>query len=401
MANHGRDFLKVLYQQKWLIIAFTCFVFTPSMIRYFDAPTHHYESETSYEQPAKVILDTTAHTGEESAVRLSPEAQEILRRIKALTPTFPAPPTHILASPGSEALPVRLIGVDLKQRSTRLDKENLRLNGKLRLKVTGYWLSPVMPLESTIPADIRLWSHNSRITKSQEITVGPIDGEESWMPGQVYKQEYQINLKPISSVFSGNIHMTVNLLSRKNGKFVPNPLQSLSLYLSPNVGRGRVEPSVLQAAVGETPRDLSVSFRLGNGAEHKVPIPARWQKGNARIAVVSAFGFGSVDQGEQVCEVVVETKSGQHTWELTSGVETAQADYDYYPAGTLDHDKIQIVESTDSEYLSELGQPFRKHKYIGFLEVPETLGTIKSITFNSESSVIYEVFDVLLLPASS
>ncbi len=367
------------------------------------AQTTAYAQESVTEITVDALQDESsdgpAAVEEEKKVPVRPGAKEILATLEALAPTFPAPRIDILASLESETLPVRLIGVDLTQHGTRLGKEGPRLDGKLGLKVTGYWLPLIMPLESTVPADIRLWSHDSRITKSQEIGVGPVAGEDSWIPGQVYKQNYEIELMPISSVFSGKCHMTISLLSLKGGKIISSPLQYLSLYLSPNVGRGRVHPRNLQAAVGASPHDLSVSFRLGHGAEHEVDIPAAWQKDNARIAVISAFGFGNVAQGDPVCEVVAKTESGgKHTWALASGIATARADYDFYSEGNLNHKKVQVVESADAEYLDMSGGPFRKHKFIGFLEVPQTLGAIKSLTFRSQSSVIFDVFDVVLLP---
>ena len=82
---------------------------------------------------------------------------------------------------------------------------------------------------------------------------------------------------------------------------------------------------------------------------------------------------------------------------LNCGESTAKSDYDFYPPGHWEHQKIAVLDSTQSGYLGANDTPFMHHKYGGVLTLPGGAATISALRFYMDSPVILDVYDVVLI----
>lgn len=327
--------------------------------------------------------------------------KKISERLEDFTPVFKAPHRGLFDPPEAKPQIVRLLGLDFAQDGESFSAGLIRIDSSSSLEITGYWLPTFTSLELPIPVSVHFWSHDCRFTRVVEISVGPASSEEPWLPGAVYKQTYTIRLDEISQTINGKCHMTVSLLSQKNSERAPVTLQYLVIYLSPNIRAGRIVTRNLKAnsTFGDSFRDLSLSFRLGYLAEHTINIPKEFQSGNVKVALISAFSYGSIPQDNPVCNVIATAENGQdHTWILKSGVDTARADYDAARPGTQNHEKVSAFESSDADFLDYAGMTFKRYKYLCILEVPEEIDPIVSLKFRSINQYLFEIYDVVLIP---
>ncbi|HPG66006.1 MAG TPA: hypothetical protein PLO37_04100 [Candidatus Hydrogenedentes bacterium] len=355
--------------------------------------------------PAVVCVAMSVHAGVAKADDLPAETgrvpvaapESVGDRLATLEPRFPAPLLEAFAAPAEEPLPIRLLGVDLVQQHALLERETPRVVSGPPLEIVAYW-SPNTDLGTGLSLAVRFSSRDGKITRSHDFSVGPGKGERPWCVGVVYKQSYAIDTVPLGMAFSGLIYVTLNFPSPNTAGVALTPLQSIEADLAPTVGKAKVAASRYPEFFGKDARSLSTSFRLGLRASVEIPIPAAWQQGVTAIGVVSAFSFGSVKQGQPLCEVVVVSADGHPTTLLLeSGVTTARADYDFNGPEHENHQRIAPIESTEADYLNVAGAPFKKHKYPGILPLPRPLDRASSITFRAAGSVILDVYDVLLL----
>ncbi|HEO70055.1 MAG TPA: hypothetical protein ENN80_02255 [Candidatus Hydrogenedentes bacterium] len=209
-----------------------------------------------------------------------------------------------------------------------------------------------------------------------------------------------MDLEGIARVFSGYSYLTLNFRSPRAGALALTPLLGLPITLTPVIATGRIAADDFALFFGPHALRLDVSFRLGEAAFISLPVPQDAGMDVVAVGVVSAFSYGSVDQGLPLCEVTL--KSGEETVEtlwLESGVTTARADYDFHSHGYEKHEKITVIESIQADYLNVDGVPFMKHKYAALLEVQVPAAHIDAIAFRATSDVILDIYDVALLDA--
>jgi hypothetical protein len=210
--------------------------------------------------------------------------------------------------------------------------------------------------------------------------------------------EYAVDLEPIAQAWSGHGYLMIGLPSRGQKGVLTQPLQCLPVYLSPLVAPSSVSAEVINLAIGRPYQRLNVRFRLGPEAEQTIHIPARKRSAVRRVALVSAFSFGSIRQDEPVCRMTFHSEDGDAaSYMIRSGVTTARADHDFYPPELSNHEKITVLESVDADYRNIEDRPFKKHNYLAFFPLPEDFGPPKRIDFVSVNEYVFEVHEVLLV----
>lgn len=318
---------------------------------------------------------------------------EIQRLVKNVTPTYAAPYPEFAAD--WRPLSLRLLGVDLAQKGASLTEQRPQLDVMFPLNVTCYWLAE-SELSQKKELELKIASHDGNIFKAEEVKTGP--DAIPWNAGSVYQQSFEINLASAAASISGDSMLVLSLFPGQQNLPAPVPLQTVPLYLCPAVGSGRVSARSLSAAIAGDYHDLSASFRLGRNAKLKIPVSGQLLRPIVAIAVVSSFSYGSIPQDGPVCEIIAKGEGGQtHAWTLTSGVDTARCDYDFYAPGSVNHQQAKIVESWDAEYPNLFDKPFKKYKYLAVLPLPDTLTSLVSLEFISKCQVVVDIFDVVLV----
>lgn len=315
------------------------------------------------------------------------------RMVKEFTPTYTAPYSGLTQE--LPAVRLRLLGTDLEQDGKLLSDERPVLDSSLPATITCYWMAEAEVTQKT-PLELKLSTHDGQIFRSVEVKAGP--NAEVWHVGSVYVQKYELQVSAVATVFSGDSLLTLSLFPYQDADIAAVPLQSLPIYLTPYVRAAQVSDRNLNAAVGKDLRSLSVSFRLGRNARHKITVDDQALGATSAIAVVSGFSYGSIPQDEPVCDIVVRFHGGDsETWTMLSGVHTARSDFDFYPPNAANHKKVQIVESWQSEYADTFDRPFQKHKYLALFSVPQSSGKVASIEFVSKISNVIDIFGVALV----
>lgn len=328
-----------------------------------------------------------------AAPAASISAQEAERQLQDITPTFTAPYASFVED--WQPLALRLLGVDLAQNGKLLPGPRPALDSSLPLTVTCYWLAEA-EITQKRGLEIKIVSHDGQIFKAEEVKAGP--DALPWNVGSVYPQNFELSLAPVAAMISGDSVLVLSLFPRLQASTAPVPLQNVPLYLSPSVRPGRVSARSLDVLINGDYHDLSVSFRLGRGASLTIQLPEQTRGPATAIAVVSSVSYGSVQQDEPVCEIVAKSLgANSHTWELLSGVDTARSDFDFYPQGSVNHQKVRIVESWDAEYPDVFDKPFKKHKYFTILPLPKGSRNLVSLDFISKTPFVLDVFDVALV----
>ncbi|MEX2015612.1 MAG: hypothetical protein WD873_03175 [Candidatus Hydrogenedentales bacterium] len=313
-------------------------------------------------------------------------------------PAIPAPPVHVFATPFQAAPPLRLEGIAFIQDDQVVTEAPVRLRGTAPLAVDTYWVAPVTACAVQVPITLQFWSANGLISVETDASIGPVDGEEPWPPGSMRKQRIEVDFAPVARVISGDAALTVSIVEQDSENVVLHPLLFQPLHITPSIGARQVGLQNLELRVGRPFHDMSLSFRLGAGAETTLDVPARMQRNVDQIGVVSAFSYGNLPQNRGMFELTAADASGeQFSWTARSGVEIARIDYDFYPTGTLDHTRLTPLESWTADYLNAGGQSFSKHKYLALFTVPENF-TVASLTFRSLNPYVVDVYDVVLVP---
>jgi hypothetical protein len=318
--------------------------------------------------------------------------------LQSIKPTIPAPLLRVFESGATSALPVRLLGIDLEQAGNRLRNTSDRISMEAPLVLIAYW-EPTQPTSNRFPWTVRITSHDGKIARNFDFSGGPGDAGHAWQAGCVYKQHVRIDLLDTARAFNGKSHLTVNFASSAGAGSVLTPLQAVPIDLLPVISKRDVNSADVRQYLNAEFVDLDVSFRLGYRAEVTVPVA---QPVAARsLAVVSAYSYGSVPQGEPVAEVIVSYEDGTlAAFVLGSGKTTARGDYDFFGQGKLNHEKIDILESREAAYLNQNGAPFQTHKYAAAFQLPRPYRNVASVTFRSVRPVILDVYDAALVPVT-
>lgn len=337
-------------------------------------------------------------SGPASLVHAEEAAAPNLRaRLRDIQPAIPAPILRLFESSATSALPVRLLGIDLEQGGGQIHHHSDRIAADMPLELNAYW-EATQPTAVRFPWTVKISSHDGKIARNFGFSGGPADTAQAWQAGCVYKQRVQIDLLDAARAFSGKGHLSVNLASSAAAAGALIPLLAVPIELKPVLSNRDANPADIKRYVNAAFVDLDVSFRLGYQAEITIPVdrpvPAR------SLAVVSAYSYGSVPQGEAVAELIVGYEDGNlAALVLGSGKTTARGDYDFFGQGRLNHDKIDILESREASYLSQTGAPFQTHKYAAVFQLPRPYRNVASITFRSVRPVILDVYDAVLVPA--
>lgn len=326
-------------------------------------------------------------------------AEEPAALLGDITPAIPAPPVDIVNGPDAEQASLRLLGIDVEQNAAPNAGAPLVLDGKLPLLLRTYWLVGDAPVVQSHTVSLRFWSNECFMGRTLEMSVGPGDEGTPWRPGSVFREELIVDLPSVAHDLTGTGSLTVAIEQTEGA--APAPLLYLPVHITPFVGGRGVDARKLAAALDRPFRDLAKSFRLGHQARQELEIPEGWGAGVRALAVVSAFSYGAIDQGEPVFDVVAVSESGAaFTWTARSGEGSSRADYDFYLPGTLNHKKIAVFESWDANYPDISGQPFAKHKYLATVALPEDFGTLRSVAVVSRTPYVIDIFDVALLLAA-
>ncbi|NUM56313.1 MAG: hypothetical protein HUU46_21965 [Candidatus Hydrogenedentes bacterium] len=316
------------------------------------------------------------------------------------TPSFRAPFLPPPPNSTESAQSIRLLGVDVVQDGKVLI-QTPELDGEKPAKLVTYWCANAK-VDSRLALALQFLAIRGRLTRTLELTAGPEPGQAAWERGTVHRVEHTLDLPDLSQDISGRLDLVINSTSLAAGGFAYAPLQSVPILLQPRVQPGRASRSRFDALFSAGYAALDVSFRLGAGATHPVAIPEAWRDRVGRIAVISAFSFGPIAQEKPVCNVTARRGETEiQRWTMRSGVDTARTDIDYYPPDQQEHKKVAIVESIDADYPDKNGSPFKRHMYIGWLDVtPESL-PIDAVTFASSSDYFFDVFDIVLVPRAA
>ena len=334
-----------------------------------------------------------------------PSAQEssvltketVSQRLSTLTPSIPAPVGNLFGIEASRHQSLCLLGVDLIQENTAIVPGAPVLDGNRPLHVRAYWM-PAAPVQNTMPLEFRFQSRDTMLSKSQEQDAGPAPGGKAWQPGCVYPVDYALPMQNVATNITGYAYFSISFVSTELSGPATIPLMSIPLEIRPAIGPRNASARRIEVVFGVKLKDFALSFRLGPGARQEIRTPENWGASGGALGLISAFSYGSVAQGKPVCRIVVRDKNGiEATLDILSGLHTARTDYDYKPASEVDHQKVTILESMPAEYRNQLDQPFEKHKYAGAIALPETLGAIHSIKFQSASPVVFDIYDVVLL----
>lgn len=313
--------------------------------------------------------------------------------LESVTPTFAAPYPEL--SPGWEPVPLRLVGVDLAQEGESAPAPRPVLDSSRPLTITCYWLAERKTSRKQ-DLELRIASHDDKISRVEEVKAGPDDA--AWNAGSLYKQRFVFPLSPIASTITGDAMLSLSLFPRQQGSTLPVTLQRVPLHLEPLLRAGRISERSLNSAIPGDYHDLSVSFRLGRNARQTVRLPEQKAEPATAVAVVSSVAYGSPPQGETVCEIIARNQGGEtHAWSLISGLNTARSDYDFYPPGSVNHEKTTIVESWDAGYPDVFNKPFKKHKYLAVLPLPPAARTADSLEFVSKTPFVIDIYDVALI----
>ncbi|MEK7794924.1 MAG: hypothetical protein AAB353_10355 [Candidatus Hydrogenedentota bacterium] len=314
-------------------------------------------------------------------------------------PAFEAPPLGLLDDARYRAFGLRLLGIDAVQHGRRLSGTPLEIDGDAPLLLRLYWMPERTDIGS---ARIRLksWSHDSRIVVEDEFAVeGDTPRISDWKAGRLYKVEHTWDPRAAATSFSGKSFLTLGFQpTGAPANSLPVPLITLKTRLGPALSPSVISRTEYPRFFGEDYRALGAWFRLGWQASITVPVPEESGDRVRAIGVASAFSFGSMPQGARVATVTaILAGGGEMKLALNSGESTAKADYDFFPPGHWDHQKIDVLESTAAGYLSAGDTPFIIHKYGGELHLPGGPMTITALRFYMDSPIILDVYDIVLI----
>lgn len=317
----------------------------------------------------------------------------------ATWPTIEAPPLGLLDDARYQSFGLRLLGIDAVQHGQRLNSSPLEIDGDAPLLLRLYW----MPERADVgPARIRLksWSHDSRIMVEDEFAVeGDSPKASEWKIGRLYTAEHTWDPRVAASSFSGKSFLTLGFVpAGAPVNSLPVPLITLRTRLRPAVSPSDISKTEYARVFGEDFRSLGTRFRLGLQASITLPIPLEMGDRIHAIGVASAFSWGSMPQGARVATVTaILPGGGEVKLTMVSGESTAKADYDFFPPGHWDHQKIDILESTASGSPSASDTPFMIHKYGGVLRFPGEVSTISALRFYMDAPIILDVYDIVLI----
>ena len=318
---------------------------------------------------------------------------DIKRLLDSVTPAFAAPYPEF--SPDWQPLSLRLLGVDLAQNGEPVSGERPDLDSSFPLTVTCYWLTEA-EVSQKRGLELKVASHDGQISRTEEVKAGP--DAVAWEAGSVYQQSFELALAPIASAITGDSMLVLSLFPRQQASAAPVALQRVPLHLNPSSRPGRVSVRSLSSAITGDYHDLSTSFRLGRNARQKVQVPSETRGPATAIAVVSSVSYGSPPQNEPVCEIITKSEGAKtHTFYVRSGIDTARSDFDFYPPGSVNHEKAVVIESWDAEYPDVFNKPFKKHMYLAILELPSDARNLASLEFVSKTPFVLDIFDVVLI----
>ncbi|MCC6796682.1 MAG: hypothetical protein IT366_16300 [Candidatus Hydrogenedentes bacterium] len=312
-------------------------------------------------------------------------------------PAFPAPFLPPLPDPSAKMQPVRLLGIDIIQDGNKLTATP-HLNSVSPATLVTYWCAN----ETTslkLSLRLRFMGIRGRLSREVEASAGPDGQGQTWERGTLHRVEHVLDLPEIALNLSGRIDLIIGATAVGSGALAYTPLQSIAILIEPAIQQGKVPRANLEAKFGPNYVALDVSFRLGAGARQTVSIPEAWRGKVGRIGVISAFSFGPIAQDKPVCDVIAKRQDHDvDSWTMRSGSTTARTDIDFYPASEQDHAKVEIVESIDADYSDKSGSPFKRHRYLGWLEIEPGKTPLDAIEFVSTNDYVFDVFEVVLLP---
>lgn len=317
-----------------------------------------------------------------------------------VAPTFAAPFNPPSPDPAVTSPAVRLLGIDVLQ-DGKIVKGEVALDGSKKAELVTYWCAN-SEVDSRVPLVLQFMAIRGRVTRDIEISAGPERGQSAWERGTVHRVTHALDLPAVAVDMSGRLDMVLNTTALTSGGFSRAPLQCIPVLVQPKSQQGRVSHQRYAVLFGKDHASLDISFRLGPEAAFTVPIPEAWRGRIGRIAIISAFSFGPIAQGRPVCDVVAK-RSDQPTqrWTMRSGENTARTDIDYYPASMQEHRKVEIIESADADYPSLEGGPFKRHMYLGWLNVDATNMTFDTLSVESVNTNFFDVYDIVLVPSGA
>lgn len=294
--------------------------------------------------------------------------------------------------------PLRLIEIDVRQAGDAGPQPVTELDSTRNIALRAHWL-PTISITSKARIEMRVWSEECTVSASYNFNAGPADAASPWKPGCLEIQEYDIDPKRFAASVNGNCAIVLSAVTRQAGGMQYEPLQELRVYVSPLPGPSGVAQESLDTELGAGYARLDQGVRLCGGARYTFDVPEPKRTAAARIAIVSAFSYGSVPQDGPVCSLRIDADDGK-TQEavLRSGVDTARTDFDYYPADKQNHAQARIIESADAGYVNLQNRPFQKHKYVSMIELAPDVGAIRSVTVQSENKFVFDIYDIALLP---
>lgn len=339
--------------------------------------------------PAAALLTLSAPAF--SAPALAPP--NVKQLLDSITPSFAAPYPEF--SPDWQPLALRLLGVDLAQNGKAVSGERPVLDSSFPLTVTCYWLAEAQVTQKR-GLELKVTSHDGQISKTEEVKAGP--DAIAWEAGSVYQQSFELALAPVASTSTGDAMLVLSLFPRQQASASSVALQRVPLHINPSLRPGRVSSRNLSSAITGDYHDLSTSFRLGRNARQKVQVPVETRGPATAIAVISSVSYGSPPQNEPVCEIIAKSEGAKtNTFYLRSGVDTARSDFDFYPPGSVNHEKATVIESWDAEYPDVSNKPFKKHMYLAILPLPNDARNLASLEFVSKTPFVLDIFDVVLI----
>jgi hypothetical protein len=327
-----------------------------------------------------------------ASVAWAQDLDAMRQRIAANTPDYPAPLYDVFDAAGQGAIPVRLLGIDIVQNAQPLTGVPAELDGAKPLTIAAYWEATVR-VTSSVPLKIAFWDRLCLISPSEDLRIGPRNNEEPWQPGNVYRQEYPVDVRAVANAFSGHGYLLLSLRSMPGRSRDLTSLQMVPVLVHPLIEEIKVSERSLERVVPPPYRIIPSEFRLGQGAEVRLDVPADWRAGNRRLAVMSSMSYQSLPEGAAACEIAltlgVETKA---KFELDYGVHTARCDDEPRAGGAT------VFESRDSAHLNREGRPVQLHKYIAVFDLPVEAASIDAIAFHCNAEVVLDIFGMALLP---
>ena len=324
---------------------------------------------------------------------------EVQDRIKSITPDYPAPLQDVFDVSARPGLPLRLLGVDLLQGGRRLQGKRVRLDSTIPLTIRAYWC-PRLRLNTVLEGQALFQDQACVISRKQVFRIGPEKRNMAWEIGQVYCQQYTMDLQEVARAWSGYGFLSITMppLTREGKARIC--VQLLPVLLTPLVETREISLTTLGKFVTPPYRIFPVHIRLEAGAVAHLDIPKIWRQGNRRLVLLSAMSYRDIKQGEPVGTIVLDTeKNGAFSLVIRSGKDTALCNYDALRSEQVDHDQVQIFDSWDSRQLDSRGNPSRLHRYITVRTLPQDAEkrSLTGITIRCEADTVFDVYGLVLL----